>query len=283
MKILIENKQFTVFQSEIYKTNSTVIQTNDCVIVVDPTWLPSEIETIKEYVYKIKQNRPLYLLFTHSDFDHVLGYGAFPDAMAIGSEELLNFSKTPDKVQHVLDEIETFDHQYYLDRPYKVSFPKLDIVIYKDEETLQIGDTKLTFYIAKGHTKDGLMMVVDSLGILIAGDYLSDVEFPFIYDSSSNYEETMKKLPNILKKHQIQLLVPGHGNPTDNYKEIMDRQEKALHYIVELRNYIKREQAEDSFELINGYSYTRVLKACHEANIEVIKKELKIDNMKKEG
>jgi len=198
MKILIETEKITVFQSEIYKTTSTVIQTNDCVIVVDPTWLPSDIEAIKQYVHKIVGNKPLYLLFTHSDFDHVLGYGAFPNAIAIGSEELLKFSKSPDKVQHVLDEIETFDHQYYLDRPYKVRFPKLDIVIYTDEETIQIGETKLTFYIAKGHTADGLMMVVDSLGVLIAGDYLSDEEFPFIYDSSSNYEETMNKAGALL-------------------------------------------------------------------------------------
>ena len=274
MKILIENDQITVFQSDIYKTNSTVIHTNDCVIVVDPTWLPSEIETIKQYVYKTKKNRPLYLLFTHSDYDHVLGYGAFPDAIAIGSEELLKFSNTPEKVQHVLDEIESFDHQYYLDRSYKVSFPKLDIVIHNDEETLQIGETKLTFYLAKGHTEDGLMMVVDSLGVLIAGDYLSDVEFPFIYDSSSNYEETMSKLPSLIDKYQIQLLVPGHGSPTDCHDDIMDRQRKSLQYIKELRNYIESNQIEDSYEMINSYKYTRGLKACHQSNIEVLKKEL---------
>ena len=274
MKILIETEKITVFQSEIYKTTSTVIQTNDCVIVVDPTWLPSDIEAIKQYVHKIVGNKPLYLLFTHSDFDHVLGYGAFPNAIAIGSEELLKFSKSPDKVQHVLDEIETFDHQYYLDRPYKVRFPKLDIVIYTDEETIQIGEMKLTFYIAKGHTADGLMMVVDSLGVLIAGDYLSDEEFPFVYDSSSNYEETMNKIPAIMEKHQIQLLVPGHGNPTHCHDEIMDRQKKTLYYIAELRNYINLNQIEDSLGLINGYKYTRGLKDCHEANIEIIKKEL---------
>lgn len=276
MKILIETEQITVFQSEIYKTTSTIIQTNDCVIVVDPTWLPSEIEKIKQYVYNIKGNRSLYHLFTHSDYDHVLGYGAFPDAVVIGSEELLKFSETPDKVQHVLDEIETFDHQYYIDRPYKISFPKLDIVIYKDGKTFQIGETKLTFYIAKGHTEDGLMMVVNSLGVLIAGDYLSDVEFPFIYDSSNNYEETMNKLPAIMKKHQIRLLVPGHGNPTNCHDEILDRQRKSLHYIAALRNYIKLNQTEDSFELINTYKYSRGLKACHTANIEIIKKELNL-------
>ena len=274
MRILIENNQITVFQSEIYKTNSTIIQTNDCVIVVDPTWLPSEIETIKQYVYKIKRNRPLYLLFTHSDFDHVLGYGAFPDAIAIGSEELLKLSKTPEKVQHVLDEIESFDHQYYLDRSYKVSFPELDIVIHKDEESFQIGETKLTFYLAKGHTDDGLMMVVHSLGLLIVGDYLSDVEFPFIYNSSFNYEKTMHKLPSIIGKYQIQLLVPGHGSPTDCHEEIMNRQQKSLQYIKELRNTIKLDQSEDSFEAIKCYKYIRGIKACHEANIEIIKKEL---------
>ena len=77
-----------------------------------------------------------------------------------------------------------------------------------------------------------------------------------------------------MEKHQIQLLVPGHGNPTHCHDEIMDRQKKTLYYIAELRNYINLNQIEDSLGLINGYKYTRGLKDCHEANIEIIKKEL---------
>ncbi|MGM9927880.1 MAG: MBL fold metallo-hydrolase, partial [Bacillus sp. (in: firmicutes)] len=259
----------------IYKTTSTVIETDDCVLLVDPTWLPSDIESIQGFVYKIKQNRPLYLLFTHSDYDHILGYGAFPDAITIGSEKLADIAKTPEKTKHILGEIEAFDHQYYLDRPYKLMFPKLDHIVCADGETLEIGGTTLIFYLAKGHTEDGLMTVVEQTGTLIAGDYFSDVEFPFIYDSSYHYEETMNKLSLILKLHSISLLIPGHGTPTDSQEDMIMRQQQALHYIKELRNRLKKDEpTENTLELIQPYGYLRSLISCHEENITLMKKEL---------
>lgn len=58
------------------------------VLLVDPTWLPHEVEEISDHVAHIRNVKPLYLLFTHSDYDHVLGYKAFPDAITIGSKEM---------------------------------------------------------------------------------------------------------------------------------------------------------------------------------------------------
>lgn len=67
----------TLFQSDLYMTNSLVMETDDCVLVTDPCWLPREVEEIRRYVDNILGARRLFLLFTHSDFDHIIGYGAF--------------------------------------------------------------------------------------------------------------------------------------------------------------------------------------------------------------
>ncbi|WP_107942621.1 MBL fold metallo-hydrolase [Metasolibacillus fluoroglycofenilyticus] len=265
--IHFQNEQLTIYMSQLFKTTSTVIETEDCIVLVDPNWLPQEIETIQAHIAKIQGDRPLYILFTHSDWDHIIGYGAFPEAIVIASE---TFQKRSDKEQ-IIEQIRTFDDGYYIDRAYSVSYPKVDIVIRHDAQTLIIGKTKLTFYLANGHTNDGLFIVVEPQGIWIAGDYLSDVEFPYIYDNSYAYEETLKKVDVILQQHEIRFLIPGHGNMTTEMEEIKKRQRDATTYIKELRRCIA--QGEDSAHLIANYAYPRNMREFHKGNIRLMEEE----------
>lgn len=269
--IQYKREQLTVFQSPLYQTTSTVVETSDLVLVVDPTWLPHEVETIRHYVEGIRQGRPLYLLFTHSDFDHIIGYGAFPDAVVIGSKEM---EEHPEKEQ-ILEMIQQFDSKYYLNRDYPILFPQLDIVVSYDEERVIVGDTKITFYKAPGHTPDGLFAIVEPLGLLIAGDYLSDIEFPFIFHSSEAYEDTLYKVESILNTYSINILVPGHGQTTDSIEEMKRRQREALDYIQTLRKAISEKKQELLDGMIEEFPFYKGVKENHQHNQKLIQKELK--------
>lgn len=270
MKKIYESKQVTVFQSVLYKTNCTIIQTDDCVLLVDPNWLPFEIACIQKYINQIKGSRPLYLLFTHSDYDHIIGYGAFPDAITIGSIEMNNLPNKKD----IIEQIITFDHDYYIDREYEITFPKLHHVISEEGEQLKIGHTTLTFYKAPGHTSDGLFTIVEPLGVFIAGDYLSDIEFPYIYSSGTDYLHTLQKVEPILKQHSISLLVPGHGHTTTSPAEIKLRQQQSLAYIQQLKQEITKGTAiEDTLYLIQSYKYLKNMTNFHGNNMKLLKNE----------
>ena len=92
--IQFQNEHITVFQSALYQTTCTVVETKDFVLVVDPNWLPHEMEEeIEQHVTQIRGQRELYLLFTHGDFDHVIGYHAFPGAKVIRSQGTSRASK----------------------------------------------------------------------------------------------------------------------------------------------------------------------------------------------
>lgn len=266
--IHFENEQITIFQSELFKTTSTVIQTDDCIIIVDPNWLPTEVSTIKKHVDKIKGTRPLYLLFTHSDFDHIIGYGAFPEATVIASS---TFDERSDKAD-ILEDINSFDDMYYIDRNYPITYPEVDITITEDQQRLSIGKTSITFYLAKGHTNDGIYAIIEPLGIWIAGDYLSDVEFPFIYDSSEAYLTSLAKTATILDGHDIQLLIPGHGTYTKDIVEIKRRTTESVEYIKTLKKTIRTQT--NSSHLIDKYTYPKSMTDAHEANITLIKNEV---------
>ncbi|ULT57561.1 MBL fold metallo-hydrolase [Neobacillus drentensis] len=268
--IQFQNESITVFQSTLFQTTCTVAVTEDLVIVVDPNWLPHEIEEIKEHVASVQGDREVYLLFTHGDFDHIIGYHAFPGAKVIASKGL---QEHPQKEQKV-ELIQQFYNEYYIEPPYTIGFPEVDYVIREDGEQLVLGETTLTFYHAQGHTPDGLFTLVEPLGLWIAGDYLSDFELPFIYYSAKAYEETLRKAEQVLLNHRVSLLVPGHGQATDSQEEMGRRIQLSQDYLRRLIAAVMEEDAAQLSGLEKEMPFpSNFTKECHKDNVEIVRKE----------
>ncbi|MDR4945396.1 MBL fold metallo-hydrolase [Neobacillus cucumis] len=268
--IQFQNETITVFQSALFQTTCTVAVTRDLILVVDPNWLPHEIEEIKQHVSQVREDREVYLLFTHGDFDHIIGYHAFPGARVIGSKGLEEHPETTKK----LGLIQQFYNEYYIAPPYEIGFPKVDFVICEDGQQLVFGETKLTFYLAQGHTHDGLFTLVEPLGLWVAGDYLSDFELPFIYHSAKAYEETLWKAEQVLVNHQVSVLVPGHGQTTTNRNEIQRRIQRSQDYLSRLIAAVVNEDVEKQHSLEKEMSFpSNFTKQCHEDNVTIIRRE----------
>lgn len=261
----------TVFQSALFRTTSTVVQTNDLVLVVDPTWLPHEITEIEKYVALVRNERPCYLLFTHGDFDHIIGYGAFPGAITIGSA---NLQQHPQK-EHILQQIREFDANHYITRPYPIEFPRLDIEVHQDEQQLVVGGTKLTFYQAPGHTEDGIMTWVEPAGVWIAGDYLSDFELPFLDHSAMAYETTLLKARHLLDRYDVRLLIPGHGEATIDRREMERRLHRSLDYLLRLRQAVADGDEFTLDRLGREHAFpSSFTEECHSKNVKIIREEI---------
>ncbi|MCB0580378.1 MAG: MBL fold metallo-hydrolase [Phaeodactylibacter sp.] len=261
----------TIFESALYRTTSTVLQTEDIVLIVDPNWLPAEVSRIRQFAEEIRGNRPLYLLFTHSDYDHILGWQAFPQAKVIASKA---FADNPDK-EKSLEQIRQFDEEYYIRRHYPIAYPDVDIGIFEDGQLIELGQTRLRFYLAAGHTADGLFAIAERTGDWIAGDYLSNIEFPFVYDSIHAYEETMQKAQRIITGHEPTLLIPGHGDATYSRQEMLNRCTESLHYLQQLRQVAQSGKPFPEKYLWERYGNKRGLAGPHRENIELAIKETK--------
>ncbi|MFB5660453.1 MBL fold metallo-hydrolase [Alteribacillus sp. HJP-4] len=271
MAVQYEDKYVTVFQSALHQTTSTVAVTKDVILIVDPTWLPEEIAAIQEYVESVDEGQRKYLLFTHSDFDHIIGYNAFPEAVTIASRGFV--ARTGKK--ETMQELQDFDDHYYIQRPYVLDYPRIDIIIDYDEQIMEIGDTKLTFYLAPGHTPDGTFLIINNLKVLICGDYLSDVEFPFITHTCSAYERTLKKLETVIFDKEIELVIPGHGTATTELKEMRDRIEDSRWYLEALKKEAVSNEDYDVLQaFVDSFLFSRFLSEKHNENREVLKKEL---------
>ena len=268
--IIFQRDSLTVFQSALFQTNSAVVEGQGFVLVTDPTWLPQEVEEIAAFVRAIRAGRPLFLLFTHSDFDHILGNGAFPDAVTIASRE---FRDSPNP-QRSIDAVLAWDSEYYVQRPYKIVYPEISIAADHDGQRLALGASSLTFYKAPGHNPDGLLTVVEPHGVLLAGDYFSDIEFPYIYQSSTAYEATLGKLDPILEQHPIRVLVPGHGLPATDYPDMRRRQRDSFDYIRALLRHLASSDQSAIDKMLDRYAFPLGMKSFHEGNQALMRAEL---------
>jgi hydroxyacylglutathione hydrolase len=285
----------TPFRSALYMTQAAVVETPDLIVIVDPCWLPDEVASIHQYVAALAADKPRYLLFTHSDFDHIIGYGAFAhesvnaSVQACSAVQVISSQRMADKSaseqEAILEQIREFDDRYYIERDYPIMYPSVTIPVAQNGQQLAVGGTTLTFYLAPGHTDDGLMTIVEhicdssneSIGVLIAGDYLSDVEFPYIYHSSEAYLNTLVQATRILEQHTITMLLPGHGNITCDHVEMRSRISNSEQYIHALRaeaaqnmNTANNEQWEEF--LVNS-RFPRHMRHYHEENQSLVARE----------
>lgn len=266
MVIQFKKNNITVFQSVLYMTTSAIIQTNEAVIMTDPNWLPTEIECIKSYINDIKGDKQLYIIYTHSDFDHIIGSGAFPEAKVIATKQ---FDENPNK-EDIMQKIKQFDQGYYLNRSYSPQYPNVDIIVSEDGQKVEFDSFTMTFYHAPGHTNDGLFTVIEPDGLFLSGDYLSDIEFPFIFSNYKDYVKTVNKAEKILLNHDITIHVPGHGTTTQNKQEIQKRINSSKYYLEQLLH----DNGELERYLSEEYSFFEGMRSIHTDNKKMAKETL---------
>lgn len=260
-----KEEDLTVFQSALYQTTTAIIESEEAIVMTDPSWLPDEIETIKDFIDERINGRKLYIIYTHSDFDHLIGAGAFPEAFVIATERFqINKNK---KV--VIDEMIAFDQRNYIKRSYKHIYPTVDRLIKIDGDKLKLGSLTLHFFLAPGHTKDGLFTVIEPSGMLLSGDYLSDVEIPFITSSYKDYCQTIDKADKMITDFNIKYHVPGHGSVTDSQSEIKKRLTDARYYLDQL----KTDESQNSLSEYcqRHYAFFDSMKDSHLENIKKAK------------
>lgn len=268
MKMQLESARLVIFESCLYRTTTTLIIGHDYLLLVDPNWLPGEIDFIEHYIDKKIGHRKPYLLFTHSDYDHIIGYGKFQHYETIATEKF-TLNKN---INSILAQILDFDTQYYISRNYPIRYPAINIAIDGDIQKLMASEN-FYFYQAPGHNADSLIAVLESDGVLIVGDYLSNLEFPFIEYSFTLYRQTLDKLEQILDTHQVRILIVGHGDHTTDAREMRLRLQASRAYLDSLEALVQSDRLIDLDQLSVRYPFFSGIKEFHQANIDLVSRE----------
>ncbi len=210
MRAVSVHRDALVVTSRMWQTNATALRAGGEAVLIDAPYFPDELEALPPLLAQAGFG-PDGLLATHGDFDHLLGRLAFPGlALGVGEETALRLRAEPGAAQR---ELRDHDDEHYVARPAPLSLGAVQALPVPGR--IDLGDAELELHPAEGHTADGCAVFARSLGLLVVGDYLSDVELPMISEggSLSEYRATLARLAPLVA--EAETVVPGHGSPHD--------------------------------------------------------------------
>lgn len=195
-----------VLTSGIWQTTTTIVSSGRACAVVDPAYFPRELAAIAARVAELGHAEAV--VFTHGHWDHVMGHAALPDAPVWLSRTLDDSIAAGDpRAARYLEDAREFDSRWYVPRPGGHRWPARRRGL-GDGERVELGALALRVLHLPGHSPDGLGLVIDELGALLVGDYLSPCEIPFVEDAPV-YRATLLRLLDELPA--LREVVPGHG------------------------------------------------------------------------
>lgn len=206
-----------VHESEFLQSNAVVVEGETGVLLVDPGITRAELAAL---VQDIRQEvgKPVVAGFsTHPHWDHLLWHAEFGDVPRYGTErgaaEIGNFLSNPDWKTQVAPMLpEDIANQIPMDD------------VFGKITGLVVGTTRLPWggpaarvIEHDGHAAGSAALLIESSGVLIAGDMLSDILIPFLEldaeDPVADYLAALDMLEGLLD--DVKVFVPGHGSVGD--------------------------------------------------------------------
>lgn len=266
-------QSYKLFTSCLWQTTSAVVSTEQRLYLFDPAYFPHEIEAISDYVQRERNGRELILVLTHGDWDHVVGVGKFTDAKIIAQKEILHAGR----IEKKLNKAKRFDGSYYVVRTYEVGMPAFTKLVDEAQEWQDV-----FFLPVPGHTADQMATLFRDQKLLVVGDMLSNLEFPFIEDSSA-YLESLEKIEQLVVSGEVEEVIPGHGIPAKGQKEILHRIERDRQYLLDARaiifegiaNNVEENVLAERFSQMtyDGLPINEYLRSAHDQNRDQLYKE----------
>ncbi len=210
MRAVSVHRDALVVTSRMWQTTATAVRAGGEAILVDAPYFPDELDALPALLAQTGFE-PNGLVATHGDFDHLLGRLAFPGlALGVCDSTAERLGREPGAAQRVLRD---YDDEHYVRRPQPLSLGQVQGLPVPGR--LDLGEEEIELHPADGHTADGVALLARSLGLLVVGDYLSDVELPMISEGGSlqAYRATLARLAPLVE--EAETVVPGHGSPHD--------------------------------------------------------------------
>ena len=189
------------FQSEVYAmVTAGVIAGPQWAVVIDTLALPEEALGMREFVEHELGVQVRYVINTHYHADHTWGSCFFPGATVI-SHALCRQLLT----ERGLPSLETARRQNPGLRQVRIVLPQMTFL--NGDMTLRVGKKNLTIAPARGHSQDGISVLVEEDRVMFAGDAF--MPLPYIVDGDvDDMISSIKKMGRM----GLENIVQGHGD-----------------------------------------------------------------------
>ncbi len=189
-----------VSQTPLWQTNAALARTGDEALLCDPSFTPEEIERLAALARE--GGGEIHVVVTHGDYDHVCGIGSFQDAVVVAGDA------TAERITSGTagEGLAAAGVEWGVDWPTEL---RVDRVVAPGR--FDCGAFEVEAIEATGHTVDGLAYVLVDQGVLLPGDYLSDMTYPFVLGGLAETIASTRRLLDALDRHDLRWVVPGHG------------------------------------------------------------------------
>lgn len=208
------DERIVIFRVED-EVDVVAVITERLVALIDTTGTPEGCRTVLDALKGWLERRPLVVVNTHADWDHVWGNNALPGrALLVAHEAAVSRLRSPtDGLATLKAKRAQSDH---FDQ---VTLVEPDVT-FTDSLTLHGGDLTLELLHTPGHTTDHVAIWVPELRLCIAGDTAED-PIPEVTEPTAQNFELLRESLLLLRSLGPRQVIPAHGGTTS--AEILDR------------------------------------------------------------
>ena len=211
MRAVSVNPDALVVTSGFWQTNAVALRVGEEAVLIDSPYLPDELDALPSLLAGAGFE-PDGLLATHADFDHLLGRIAFPGmTLGVCESSMERLHREPGGAQRALRE---YDAKFYVTRARRRS-RSVRCRRCRCPGTSRSATASWSCTRPRAIRPTGWRSSTARRACWCVGDYLSDVEIPWISVGGSlvDYRATLARLAPLIE--QAETLVPGHGAPHD--------------------------------------------------------------------
>lgn len=188
------------------------LMTSNCFVVYDDSTLrcividPGSEKSLKEIEFIEGHHLSLdFIIMTHEHTDHNWGVNALRDkyksARLVCSEFCNIFVKKTSRFYFLF---------YYNNPDYKYEIETADIIISKQEESMEWDGRQIHFMMTPGHSHGSMCVDIDNM--LFSGDTIMPAK-PYFNGRDSNEQEWKESVEKVMRCYNQNIMVyPGHGD-----------------------------------------------------------------------
>ncbi|MFD4440016.1 MBL fold metallo-hydrolase [Nocardia sp. NPDC058519] len=224
-----------VHQSEILRNNTVVVQGTGGVLLVDPGITNAEMVCLANDLRELGQ--PVVAGFsTHPDWDHVLWHAELGDAPRYGTARCATFMQD---VRSDADWKTSVAEGFPPEIAEEIPLDPFGLITGLRAGTAQIpwDGPEVRIIEHPAHAQGHAALVVEELGVLVAGDMLSDLFVPMLdldaADPIEDYLAGLRLLEGVVDN--VDVVIPGHGS-VGRGDQVRARIERDRAYVHALRD-----------------------------------------------
>jgi glyoxylase-like metal-dependent hydrolase (beta-lactamase superfamily II) len=200
-------------QSEVWQTNTGVIDTGDGVILIDPGVLAAELDAL---VADIDGRQVVAGFATHYHWDHILWTAELGEAPRFASTETCELAGS--RRAHIERTLDGFEA--HVAETYGLG-PQWDRSLLYGLTPMEVGPgmiagVRCELVDVSGHCDGQVALVLPEHDVAFVADTLSDIEVPSLAEGEGQRERylaTLERLQGVIER--VSWVVPGHGSVAD--------------------------------------------------------------------